>query len=104
MLMAYPPFSEEGKRRLKAMEATGDGFRIAEEDLAIRGPGDFFGTRQSGMPELRVANILRDIGILELARREAFQLIDRDPLLQQYPQLRERLDRKWMGKLELVKS
>jgi ATP-dependent DNA helicase RecG len=104
LLMAYPPFSEEGKRRLKAMEATGDGFKIAEEDLAIRGPGDFFGTRQSGLPELKIANIVRDIGVLEKARKEAFDLIDSDPALEGCPLLKEVLQKKWMGRLELIKS
>ncbi len=104
LLMAYPPFSEEAKRRLKAMETTSDGFRIAEEDLAIRGPGDFFGTRQAGLPELRIANLIRDIGLLEKARKEAFDLIEGDPLLEGYPLLKETLHNKWMGRLELVKS
>lgn len=104
LLMAYPPFSEDARRRLKAMETTGDGFRIAEEDLAIRGPGDFFGTRQSGIPELKIANIIRDIGVLEVARKEAFDLIDNDPELNRYPLLKEMLQRKWMGRLELIKS
>lgn len=104
LLMAYPPFSEDAKRRLKAMESTADGFRIAEEDLAIRGPGDFFGTRQSGLPGLRIANIIRDIGILERARKEAFDLIEADPGLEGYPLLKETLQRKWMGRLELIKS
>ncbi len=58
-------------RRLKVMEETTDGFRIAEEDLAIRGPGDFFGTRQSGMPAFRVADIMRDADLLREAREEA---------------------------------
>ena len=104
LLMAYPPFSEDAKRRLKAMEATGDGFKIAEEDLAIRGPGDFFGTRQSGLPELKIANIVRDIGVLEQARKEAFDLIDSDPALEGCPLMKEVLQRKWMGRLELIKS
>ncbi len=104
LLMAYPPFSEEAKRRLKAMESTGDGFKIAEEDLAIRGPGDFFGTRQSGIPDLRIANIIRDINVLESARKEAFAFIDAEPDLKNYPLLKETLQKKWMGRLELVKS
>ncbi|PIQ96527.1 MAG: ATP-dependent DNA helicase RecG, partial [Nitrospinae bacterium CG11_big_fil_rev_8_21_14_0_20_56_8] len=74
-LLAYPPLSDEGRLRLQAMEESNDGFRIAEEDLKIRGPGDFMGTRQSGMPLLRVANLLRDLKILDLARKEAFALI-----------------------------
>jgi ATP-dependent DNA helicase RecG len=104
LLMAYPPFSEDARRRLKAMESTGDGFRIAEEDLAIRGPGDFFGTRQSGIPDLKIANIIRDIGVLEGARKEAFDLIETNPDLDRYPLMKEMLQRKWMGRLELIKS
>jgi ATP-dependent DNA helicase RecG len=57
------------------MVATEDGFAIAEKDLEIRGPGDFFGTRQWGMPSFRVAHLLRDRELLEPARREAFQLV-----------------------------
>jgi len=104
VLMAYPPFSDEAKRRLKAMETTGDGFKIAEEDLDIRGPGDFFGTRQSGIPDLKVANIIRDVNILENARKEAFAIIDTGTDLKSYPLLKEKLKKKWMGKLELIKS
>jgi len=79
LLMAYHPVSEEGQARMKAMQNSGDGFVIAEEDLKIRGPGDFMGTRQSGMPLLKIANLLRDIQVLETARNEAFQLIQSDP-------------------------
>ena len=104
LLMAYHPFSEDARRRLKAMESTGDGFRIAEEDLAIRGPGDFFGTRQSGIPDLKIANIIRDIEVLEGARKEAFDLIENNPDLARYPMLKEILQKKWMGRLELIKS
>lgn len=104
ILLAYPPFSDDAHQRLKAMESTGDGFRIAEEDLVIRGPGEFFGTRQSGMPDLSVANIIRDVDILEISRREAFTLVDSDPQLRGYPLLREALNRRWIGRLELIKS
>ena len=79
MLIAYHPVSEEGQARMKAMQSSGDGFVIAEEDLKIRGPGDFMGTRQSGMPLLKIANLLRDIQVLETARKEAIQLIQSDP-------------------------
>ncbi len=104
ILLAYHPFSDDAKMRLKAMELTVDGFRIAEEDLAIRGAGEFFGTRQSGIPDLKIADIIRDIKILEAARREAFALADADPELKGNPLLKEALDRKWKEKIELVKS
>jgi len=63
--------TEEGERRLDAMVRTNDGFQIAELDLELRGPGEFFGTRQAGMPSFRVANLIRDRQLLELAKREA---------------------------------
>ena len=71
ILMTGGKVSEEGQRRLDAMVKTNDGFMIAELDLELRGPGEFFGTRQAGMPSFRVANIIRDAQLLEVARREA---------------------------------
>ena len=71
ILMTGGKVSEEGQRRLKAMVDTNDGFKIAELDLELRGPGEFFGTRQAGMPSFRVANIIRDGQFLEVAKREA---------------------------------
>src|SRR5277367_94713 len=63
--------SEEGERRLDAMVRSNDGFQIAELDLELRGPGEFFGTKQAGIPSFRVANIIRDRELLEAAKREA---------------------------------
>jgi ATP-dependent DNA helicase RecG len=63
--------SEEGERRLNAMVQSNDGFQIAELDLELRGPGEFFGTKQAGIPSFRVANIIRDRQLLEAAKREA---------------------------------
>jgi ATP-dependent DNA helicase RecG len=86
------------------MEATTDGFRIAEADLEIRGPGDFLGTRQAGLPEFRVASILRDGRILEEARREAFTMVERDPELKlpEHALLKEEMTKRWGGRLELA--
>jgi ATP-dependent DNA helicase RecG len=67
------------KRRLATMAATNDGFKIAEVDLELRGPGDFLGTRQSGLPEFKVANLITDASILVQARKDAFDLVQRDP-------------------------
>ncbi len=75
------PTTEEGSQRLDAIASTTDGFQIAERDLQIRGMGDFFGTRQSGLPPLRVANIPEDMELLQLAKRDAQTLIDTDPFL-----------------------
>jgi ATP-dependent DNA helicase RecG len=72
---------QASQRRLSTMVQTTDGFRIAEVDLEIRGPGDFFGTRQSGMPEFRVANIVTDAVVLGQARDDAFALVAEDPHL-----------------------
>src|SRR6266550_2974849 len=71
ILMTGGRVSEEGERRLDAMVRTTDGFKIAELDLELRGPGEFFGTRQAGMPSFQVANLIRDRQLLEVAKREA---------------------------------
>jgi ATP-dependent DNA helicase RecG len=71
ILMTGGRVSEEGERRLDAMVHTSDGFQIAELDLELRGPGEFFGTRQAGLPSFRVANLVRDRQILELVKKEA---------------------------------
>ncbi len=102
LMIADYPISKEGKRRLKAMVQTTDGFKIAEEDLSIRGPGEFFGTKQSGLPKLQVANLMRDVKILEIARKEAFNWVLKHPMLQDVESqpIRAFLERKWHGKLE----
>jgi ATP-dependent DNA helicase RecG len=78
ILLYQSPLSEQGRDRVKALTDTTDGFEIAERDLQLRGPGDFFGTRQSGMPTLRVGDLLRDHALMEEARREAVAALD-DP-------------------------
>jgi ATP-dependent DNA helicase RecG len=83
VLMAGRAVSDEAKRRLEVMTLTQDGFKIAEEDLVLRGPGEFMGTRQSGLPGFRLANLVRDVDVLTEARRAAFQLLEKDPTLQQ---------------------
>lgn len=80
-ILVSEPKTDDAKHRISAMLKTQDGFKIAEEDLEIRGPGEFFGTRQHGLPELRIANIIRDRDILEAARKEAFGLIQKDRFL-----------------------
>ena len=79
ILMAGHKRSNEAKQRLEAMEETTDGFEISEVDLKIRGAGDFFGTRQSGLPDLKMADITRDQDILAQARTAAFDLVEDDP-------------------------
>ena len=75
ILMTGGKVSEEGQKRLDAMVKTNDGFKIAELDLELRGPGEFFGTRQAGIPSFRVANIIRDAQLLEAAKHEAAAVI-----------------------------
>jgi ATP-dependent DNA helicase RecG len=96
--------SEEARQRLAAMTATNDGFKISEADLALRGPGDFFGTRQSGLPEFRVADLLRDAAALEAARRDAVALVREDPQLRapEHRALRGALLQRWRGKIDLA--
>jgi ATP-dependent DNA helicase RecG len=104
LLMADFPMSEEAKQRLQALTEHHDGFVIAERDLEIRGPGEFLGTRQSGLPELRVAHLIRDQRVLAAARREAFALVARDPHLSrpEHAALRQTLMNRWQQKFELM--
>lgn len=76
ILMTGGKISEDGERRLDALVRTTDGFQLAELDLELRGPGEFFGTRQAGMPDFRVASLTRDRDLLEAARREAIATLD----------------------------
>jgi ATP-dependent DNA helicase RecG len=104
ILLAQYRKTDEARRRLAVMEQTADGFKIAEEDFNIRGPGEFLGTRQSGLPDFRVANIIRDVKILLEARRAAFELVGRDPELKapQHQLMKKVLLDRWQGRLELA--
>ncbi|MFT3835593.1 MAG: ATP-dependent DNA helicase RecG [Myxococcaceae bacterium] len=104
-LMAGYARSEEGDVRLKVMEDTGDGFKIAEKDLELRGPGEFLGTRQSGMPELAVANLARDQALLGEAQDEARSIAAHDPelLLPDHQRLFRALEERWEGRLRLAR-
>jgi len=106
ILLADFKCSADARKRLKVMEKTTDGFLIAEEDLSIRGPGDFLGTRQSGLPDFRVASIIRDARILNDAKEDAFALAERDPLLErpEHQILKEALISKWQGKLTMART
>ncbi|MGA9594993.1 MAG: ATP-dependent DNA helicase RecG [Acidimicrobiia bacterium] len=83
------PTTPQGEERIKAMVATTDGFRLAEEDLRIRGQGTVFGERQAGMKDLRLADILRDADLLVQARAEAFDLVAGDPKLDRHQPIRD---------------
>jgi ATP-dependent DNA helicase RecG len=104
ILLESGPASEEAKLRLAAMVETQDGFRLAEVDLKIRGPGEFFGTRQSGLPEFRTASLVSHVRLLEEARQDAAQLVHRDPGLRlpEHRALRAALVARWRERLELA--
>jgi len=106
VLMKSYKCSEDGEKRLEVMARTSDGFRIAEADLEIRGPGEFLGTRQSGMPDFRVANILRDGRILEEARADAFAVANSSEFQQgatvEMRHLAEELRYRWGSRLGLA--
>ena len=105
LLIACHALTEDGKARLSAIVKSRDGFAIAEEDLRIRGPGDFTGTRQSGMPLLEAGNLLRDIKLLELSRLEAFDLIEKDRQLEapEHVKLKDVLLRTLGDRMNLMK-
>jgi ATP-dependent DNA helicase RecG len=104
LLLAAGRVSDVAYRRLKVMEGTSSGFILAEEDLRLRGPGDFIGKRQSGLPDFRIANPLDDISILQQARDEAFRMVGDDPSLasSDHPVTREVIKARWRGRLELA--
>jgi len=106
ILLTSGRLTEEAQQRIAAMVSTNDGFRIAEVDLELRGPGEFFGTRQSGLPEFRTADLLRDAALLEEARREAQAIIAADPELRDpaHRALRASLLARWRGKLALASA
>ena len=102
ILMTGPGATDEARRRLRVMCETSDGFAIAQRDLEMRGPGEFLGTRQSGIPDLRIGDILRDHDILEEARREAFRAADGLRSGPAPPDLVQHLTRRWSGRLGLI--
>lgn len=104
LLVANPPLSQEAEKRLRSMTATNDGFKISEMDLKLRGPGEFFGTRQHGLPELKIADIVSDAKLLYQARDWAFRIIGEDSRLNksenQY--IRSTFIRKYKKRFSLV--
>ena len=89
----------DSKTRLEIMTRLSDGFKISEEDLKLRGPGDFFGSRQHGLPQLQVADLASSLDVLAWAQREAAALLERDPELESLPRLRERVERLFREKI-----
>jgi ATP-dependent DNA helicase RecG len=104
VLVARGNVTDEGRKRLEVMVKTTDGFVIAEEDLKLRGPGEFLGTKQSGLPAFRAANLIRDVETLLTARREAEELLKKDPDLTDptHRVTREVLMTRFSGRLSLL--
>ncbi len=104
-ILISDPKGENARRRLEAFEQLQDGFELAEEDLSIRGPGQLLGTRQHGLPEIKYGNMIADKDILELARREAFELVEKDSGLtdERNRNLREVILNRYKGKLGFFK-
>jgi ATP-dependent DNA helicase RecG len=102
-LIAYKVgYGSEAFKRLEVLTKTTDGFKIAEEDLKLRGPGEFLGTKQSGYLEFRRADLVKDYDVLLKARECAFDLIKEDPELKGYTVIKEELFRRWKDRLKLL--
>ncbi len=93
---------EESRKRLSFFSQTEDGFALAEEDLRLRGPGEIMGTRQHGLPDLRVADLVRDRELLELAKRDAGEIINRDPTLKENQRIARTIRRRYSQAIELL--
>src|SRR6202451_2410648 len=107
ILMTGERISEVGEERLNAMVRTQDGFELAELDLAQRGPGEFFGTRQAGLPDFRVANLLRDRQLLELAKQEGARFAvapGPEVTAEERAQVRSQLKQTWQRRYGLVEA
>ena len=94
--------NEVSEQRIRAMVESSDGFRLAEADLEIRGPGEFFGTRQSGMPQLRFAHVLKDREILEMARGEARSFLEKEAGTALMSSAERYLEENWQRRYGLV--
>jgi ATP-dependent DNA helicase RecG len=99
VLLYQSPWTDEARERLKALASTTDGFAIAERDLELRGPGDFFGTRQSGLPKLRTGDLVRDRDIMEDAHREARTIVAEGGLSAELLQF---VQQKWQQQFGLI--
>ena len=102
VLLMPSGLSPEARERLNFFANTEDGFLLADEDLRIRGPGQIMGTRQHGLPDLRIADLMRDSELLGKAREDAFEMLEADPGLRNHPRVAATIRRRHAKSLELL--
>lgn len=102
-ILKYQGRSDNIRERMKVMQETNDGFVISEKDLELRGAGEFFGTRQHGIPEFKVANLFEDMDLLKKVQVLAIKILDQDPNLENEENLllKKTIDKKFSGKIEI---
>jgi len=102
-ILKYQGRSDKIRERMKVMQETNDGFVISEKDLELRGAGEFFGTKQHGIPEFKVANLFEDMSLLKTAQILAIKILDDDPNLEKTENLllKNAIDKKFNGKIEI---
>ena len=102
-ILKYQGKSDVIKERMKVMTSTNDGFVISEKDLELRGSGEFFGTKQHGLPEFKIANLFEDIQTLKLVQAVALKIINDDPKLEKSKnkELKEIVDKKFKNRIEI---
>jgi ATP-dependent DNA helicase RecG len=103
-ILVTEKLNDTGRERIRTLVQSTDGFHIAEMDLNLRGPGEFLGTRQSGMPSLQIANIIRDQEILAIARREATSLVETPPSAEELAKAVRYIREHWQRRYGLVQA
>ena len=101
-ILSTGKLTQAGQERIAAMVESNDGFYLAEMDLKLRGPGEFFGTKQSGLPALRIAHIIRDRELLEVARSEAMSLVENPPSTEELHRCVQFIREHWQRRYGLI--
>ncbi|MEE9584368.1 MAG: helicase-related protein, partial [Candidatus Brocadiales bacterium] len=101
-LLFADPKTADARRRLQTIVNSNDGFKIAEEDLRLRGPGEFFGTRQHGLPDYKMVDLTSDLALLKTARDDAFKMVEKDGTLGKHPLLKKNMLARYTGRMRLA--
>ncbi len=101
-LLFADPKTSDARKRLQTVVNSNDGFRIAEEDLRLRGPGEFFGTRQHGLPDYKMADLTKDLTLLKAARDDAFRMVEKDSGLRGYPLVKKNVLERYTRRIQLA--